>query len=265
MASKQKFSGRGCALMLAAVLLGLVGCAGSGSRASYVESYEQGRYDRASVDAIRVVRDPGAPDRELARLTAGLSAHALGKDDEATVWLRPLTTSANDAVAGKALATLGLISLGDGEDRTAAKSLSRAAGKLRGNDSARAAMFAGDAYANLGSFDAARLQYRLAQASAKDSALKSEIMSRLGDGFTLQVGAFANRSNAERSRKQLEQNRLFESLGSPVVLERTDDRGARLFLVQVGRFTTQRDARAAQLRTGIGGIVTIAASDAQTG
>jgi hypothetical protein len=249
-------------LLLAAAL---AGCAGSGSGASYVQSYERGRYERASADAIDAVRDPASPDRELARLTAGLSAHALGRDDEAALWLRPLTTSEDDAIAGKAMATLGLISLADGEHRTAAGMLSRAAGRLRGNDSARSAMFAGDAYANIGSFDAARLQHRLAQASATDAALKREIMSRLGDGFTLQVGAFASRTNAERSRNRLEHNRLFESLGSPVVLERTDDRGARLFLVQVGRFTTQRDARAAQQRTGIGGIVTIAAADAPTG
>ena len=260
--------GLALAFALAITGSGLTGCAGGGaprSSYSYIEDYEHGRYDRASVDAIRVVRDQGAPDRDVARLTAGLSAHAMGRHDEATVWLRPLTTNRKNEIAGKALATLGLIALEDGEHRTAAKSLSRAAGKLRADDSARAAMFAGDSYAKMGSFDAARLQYRLAQASAKSSALKREIRSRLGDGFTLQVGAFADRNNAERSRRRLSQNRSFSALGDPVVLQRIDARGTRLYLVQVGHFSTLRDAKAAQLRTGIGGIVTIAPSGAVSG
>jgi len=254
-------------LSVLTIAAGLWGCAGSGAgaRASYVDDYQQGRYDRASHGAIRAVRDAGAPDRDVARLTAGLSAHALGRDDEATEWLRPLTTNADDQIAGKALATLGLIAFDAGEHRTAAKSLSRAAGKLTGDDSAHAAMIAGDAYVNLESFDAARLQYRLAQSSAHAPSLKREIASRLGDGFTLQVGAFANRTNAERSKRHLAQNRSVAALGEPVVLQRTDNRGARLFLVQVGRFSTKRDAKAAQLRTGIGGIVTFAPSNTLPG
>ncbi|MCB9848967.1 MAG: SPOR domain-containing protein [Phycisphaeraceae bacterium] len=254
--------GAGC---LSALLLGS-GCAGStAQRASYVEQYEQGRYTQASVNAIRVVRDSGAPDRDLARLTAGLSAHALGRNDEASVWLRPLTERSDDQIAGKALAALGLIALEDGEDRTAAKLLSRAAGKLRGDDSAHAALFAGDAYSNLGSFEAARLQYRLAQSSAKDPGVKALVASRLGEGFTLQVGAFANRGNAERTRRRIEQDSVLDTLGEPTVLARKDNRGGTLYLVRVGHFHTERDARAAQLRTGVGGIITLASAEDTAG
>lgn len=265
MALNQNYSGLVLRITLLLAIAGLTGCVGAGDRSSYVEDYELGRYDKASMGAIRVVRHTGAQDRDIARLTAGLSAHALSRNDEATVWLRPLTTNADDEVAGQALATLGLIALEAGEDRTASRLLSRAAGKLTADDSARAAMFAGDAYVNLERFDAARLQHRLAHASAKDPALVREIASRLGDGFTLQVGAFADRSNAERSRRRLAQNRSFAALGEPIVLQRTDNRGMRLYLVQVGHFTTKRDAKAAQLRTGIGGIVTIASAEALSG
>jgi len=252
---------RSALLVAAAAALGLQGCGQtSGYRSSYVEDYERGRYTTASTGAIRAVRNPNDEHRDIARLTAGLSAHALGKNDEAIVWLRPLTTNRDEEVAGKAMATLGLIALEEGENRTAAKSLSRAAGKLSADDSAHAAMYAGDAYANLGSFEAARLQYRLAQSAVRDTGLRREINSRLGEGFTLQVGAFTNRMNAERARRVVEENRMFDTLGDAVVLQRTDNRGTRLYLVQVGHFTSKRDAKAAQLRTGIGGIVTMSAS-----
>jgi tetratricopeptide (TPR) repeat protein len=241
--------------VMLASLGALAGCAGSSNRSAYLEEYDRGHYEKASMSAIKVVRDPGAPDRDLARLTAGLSAHARGKKDEAMVWLRPLTTNKDAEIAGKALATLGLIAFEDGEHRTAAKSLSRAAGKLKSDDSARAAMFAGDSYLSLGSFDAARLQYRLALAAAENPKLKSEISSRLGSGFTLQLGAFANKSNAERITRRLAQDRTYASLGSPFVTQRNDNRGM-MYLVQVGYFSSEQDAKAAQLRTGIGGIIT---------
>lgn len=253
-------------LTLAALAFGLPGCAQtSGYRSTYVDDYERGRYSSASSGAIRAVRNPNEEDRDIARLTAGLSAHAMGRNDEAIVWLRPLVTNHDDEIAGKAMATMGLIALEEGENRSAAKALSRAAGKLNANDSAHAAMYAGDAYANLGSFEAARLQYRLAQSAARDSKLKQEVNSRLGEGFTLQVGAFTNRMNAERARRVVEQNRMFDTLGDPIVLPRTDNRGTTLYLVQVGRFTSKQDAKAAQLRTGIGGIVTMSSSNANAG
>ena len=253
-------------LALATLALGLQGCAGSsGSRASYVQDHNNKRYLSASNGAIHAVRYPGDENREIARLTAGLSAHAMGRNDEAIVWLRPLAENRDDEIAGKAMATLGLIALEEGENRSAAKSLSRAAGKLTADDSAKAAMYAGDAYANLGSFEAARLQYRLAQSAARDRDVRREITARLGEGFMLQVGAFTNRMNAERARRVVEQNRMFDTLGEPIVLPRTDNRGTTLYLVQVGRFTSKQDAKAAQLRTGIGGIVTMSGSSGSAG
>jgi len=268
-AAMENRSSRGLVLALSSAFLLITqwqgGCAGGSGSPGYVDDYEHGRYSQASVDAIRVVRDSAAPDRDSARLTAGLSAHAMGRNDEATVWLRPLTTNRNDEVAGKALATLGLIAMADGELRTAAMSLSRAAGKLKGDDSAQAAMRAGDAYASMGSIDAARLQYRLAEASARDTSIKGEIASRLGEGYTLQVGAFAKRANADRSRRMLARDPQIESLGDPVILQRADGRGRTLYIVQVGRFQTRHDARAAKLRLGVGGIVTIAGSEHGSG
>lgn len=267
MTSKRTYSGRIALLTLALTLGALSGCAGSAghSRANYVDDYERGRYGAASAGSIRALRDPSATDRDVARLTAGLSAHAMGRNDEATVWLRTLTTNEDPVIAGKALATLGLIAFEDKEYRSAAPSLSRAAMKLKGNDSARAALYAGDSYAALGSFKEARVQYRVATKAAADPRLRNEIARRLGEGYTLQLGAFASRTNAERSRRQVTQDHSFQSLGAPVVLERINNRGARLYLVQVGRFGSVRDAKAAQIRTGIGGIVTMASVSNHTG
>lgn len=261
MVSIRTTTGRFALGAVALTLISMTGCAGSGAhhRATYVDDYERGRYSSASSGAIRALRDPGDPDRDVARLTAGLSAHAMGRNDEATVWLRTLTTNDDPIIAGKALAGLGLIAYEDQEYRAAAPSLSRAARKLNGDDSARAALYAGDSYAAIGSFKEARVQYRIATRVATEPRLRNEIAQRLGDGYTLQLGAFASRTNAERSRRALAEDRTFRSLGTPIVLERINNRGATLYLVQVGRFGSVRDAKAAQLRTGIGGIVTMAA------
>ena len=267
MASIRTFSGRIALLTLTITVGALSGCAGSAahSRATYVDDYERGRYGAASAGSIRALRDPGAPDRDVARLTAGLSAHALGRNDEATVWLRTLTRNEDPVIAGKALAAIGLIALEDKEYHTAAPALSRASQKLKGDDAARAAMYAGDAFSALGNVTKAKEHYQIAGKTASKNKFRNEIASRFGDGYTLQLGAFASRTNAERSRRQVAQDRMYHSLGAPIVSERTNNRGATLYLVQVGQFGSVRDAKAAQIRTGIGGIVTMASVSAHTG
>ncbi len=236
----------------------LAGCS-SGSKESYTEQYNEGHYATAYAQASRSAGLSVSEGDPEARLTAGLAAHAMGKNDEAERWLRPLTSSPDRSVAGPALAALGLIDAERGRNASAAGLLSRAAQKLSGDESARASLHAGDAYAAIGRPDAARMQYRLGATAATDSGLRGLLQERLGDGsYTVQVGAFTSRMNAEKAMADAARIAGMHGLQSPRLFERMDDRGQRLYLVQMGLYPSEAAARRAQQQAGLSGIIALA-------
>ncbi|MEM1424427.1 MAG: SPOR domain-containing protein [Planctomycetota bacterium] len=252
--------GREIVLVVALGLIaGLPGCAQprSGGTADSVALYEMGRPGEALVAARSEHRGATGRARERAALTAGLSAHSLGRDTEAEGWLRPLRSSRDDRVSGRAVATLGLIAMDRGEHARAAGLLERAGRELTGEAGARAQFHAAENFALAGNPETARLHMRLALARTGDPELRDTIRAGLGiAGYTLQVGAFAERGNAVRAQDRVRASAARLGLGEPMIVEKASATGARLYVVRVGAFSDARSAREARVRLGNTGVVT---------
>lgn len=195
--------------------------------------------------------------QDQAALIAGMSAHALKNTSEARRWLEPLTKSEDPVIAGRAAAELGLIEAEQGHHEQAVKDFDTASLKLSGNEQAHADFMAGESYTALGRTDMARLSYRRAMSTATDAGLKSQIESRLSlGGYTLQVGAFADRTNAERAASKVVPTASKLGLEQPKVVARPGSNGRTLYAVQVGSFKDKTEADKARSRFGDTAVVT---------
>lgn len=238
------------------------GCSSGGKSKGYIADYEAGRYRDALASASKAADRSSGAEKERAALVAGLSAHSMKSNAEAERWLRPLTTSRDRQIAGRAQATMGLIDAQRGNQAGAATRLSQAAQLLPGDEGANAGLNAGDAYMKLGRAEAARSQYTLAFAKATDDHLRSAIAGRLDQsGWTVQVGAFATRMNAEKAARDSTSVATGLGLGQPRVVVATDAGGKTMYLVQVGKFRTKAEADAARSRLGPTTIVAAAGAD----
>lgn len=223
---------------------------------SAVTAYEAHNYEQAYKDAAAEYNRTSGLRRDRAALMAGLSAHALGRYAEAKRWLEPLTHHSDRDISGRASATLGLIDAKEGNNAAAAALLSSAGRKLTGEAAAHANFEAGESYAALGRLAAARLHYQLAAATTTDPELKKLIADRLGMvGYTVQVGAFASRTNAERKAASVRPRAMALGLGEPRIVERVGSGGRRLYLVQIGSYKTEREATTARTRLGGDAVV----------
>lgn len=245
----------------------LGGCSGAQkhSATSYSSAFERGRYTEAYDQSILVANSPRAGDKEQAALVAGLSAHALDRNADADKWLRPLLNSSDRAIAGKAGATLGLIEQERGSNTQAAALLTAAAGKLQGDEAARAWMYAGDSYAKLGRANEAKDAYQQASGLVRsDTALRSMVADRLAGagpsptsagGYAVQVGAFSTRANAEKEARK------YGSFGTPRIVEITDSKGRHLWAVRVGQFPSRDQANGLKKRMGASSRVVAASGE----
>lgn len=249
----------GLAMLLIAVSL-MHGCASprqTGGKASAVALYEMGRYDDAYRAAIREEGRSSGKVRQRAALTAGLAAHAIGRDAEASRWLRPLARSNDPKVAGRAEATLGLVAMADSDHPRAATLLASAGRKLTGEASARANYHAAEAYTLSGRPDTARLHMRLALAQSTDDDFKNTIRRQLGEfEYTVQIGAYSALQNAERAAEGVRSSATRLGLGDPRIVEHRTAAGSTLFLVHIGKFVTRDEAKSARVRLGRQGVVT---------
>jgi tetratricopeptide (TPR) repeat protein len=269
-AARAAWVGGWALLLLVAAACPPAGCAAGGKpRAdpgpAYDQLYSGGRYAEAYEEASKVAGSLSGKDKQHAALVAGLSAHALNKNPEAEKWLRPLTTSSDPQVAGESLATLGLILQEQSRHAQAAEMLAGAAGKLTGDQGARAALYAGDSYRALGKRDDATKMYELARSKAeRDNALKVMISDRIagvppppkastvsaiggrapapnamppmrGGAFTVQVGAFSTPALAQKEAAK------FARWGAPQITPITKN-GRTLYAVRLGSFATKADA-----------------------
>jgi len=248
--------GRFARVLAGGALVLTAGCAAESASRS-ARDYNAGRYWEAQRLAEVEAGAAAGVDRQRAALVAGLAAHAQGEHAEAQRWLGPLRSASDPSIAGRAQAGLGLIHLERGEYRQAAALLSEAASKLTGDDAARAGHHAGQAYAAIGRLDAAHLQYNLALSAVSDPDLRDTLIAQLDrSAYTVQLGAFANRANAQRAARRFASLTAGLGLGEPTVRA---ERSARrtLYLVQVGRFSQKDQAVDAKRR--IGGEAIIAA------
>lgn len=253
----------------------LAACAaspGSTSSASYIDDYAAGRYSEALQGArVASANLQKTRERERAALIAGQSAHALNRTADSERFLRPLTESTDPEIAGSASATLGLIAQDRRLHHEAARHLSVAAAKLRGDEAARAALYAGDSLRAVGKHPEAREMYKRAQSLLEsDTNARRLIADRLsgsgtggtvlgspttgGGRYTLQVGAFATRERAQRQADRFSSTAAALGLGSPRI-SRLSSGGRELFVVQFGRFSSRPTADATRLKLGGGAVV----------
>ncbi|MEO1130129.1 MAG: SPOR domain-containing protein, partial [Planctomycetota bacterium] len=216
-----------------------------------------GNYRRAYREATAEHDRTSGVRRDQAALIAGLSAHALDQDDTALGWLRPLMNHPDRQIAGRASATAGLIEAERGNHETAAAALSNASRWLSGDAAAQAHLQAAHSYEALGRIDAARLHYRLAHSQAIDRRLRS--LSDVGaqmSAYTVQVGAFRDYDNAERSAARVIDVAEAFGLGNVRIVEMPTVRGDVLYLVQIGEYDSEGDAQRARLQIGGDSVVT---------
>ncbi len=248
------------AMMIAMVsMLGLGGCAGnraSGSLEEVTEAYRSGRFAEAGAKAEAYAKDASGVDRDRAALIAGQSAYAMNNRTGAEKWLRPLASHAEPEIGGNANATLGLLAFNERRYSQASVMLGSASSRLSGDDGARAALYAGDSYEQLGQPAQARASFQRGLQTVQDAMLKKSLQDRLVQGpYTIQVGAFQSRQRAEQSRTQYAPTTKRAGLPPPRVVPTTAGPGSQLFAVQIGTFTTRPAAELARARSGLPGAV----------
>lgn len=240
------------------LVLATAGCQHTGpSRSSTALSlHERGDYAAAYREATAAhPRSTGRAQQEAA-LVAGMSAFELKRYDDAEHWLRPLARSSDREIAGRATATIGLVSVARGNYALAAIDLSSAGRQLTGQESARAHFFAGECYTLVGRLDAAQRSYALARGAAGSSDLAGRAGDRMVSGpYSVQFGAFTVYGNAESAASGARSRARGVGLEAPRIISTSDVNGRTLYLVHQGRYATKGEADIARVRLGGGAIV----------
>ncbi|MDG2422483.1 MAG: SPOR domain-containing protein [Phycisphaerales bacterium] len=228
---------------LTALLL-VVGCESTqGNRSALTLAsarYEAGDFNRAR-DLAEPLRSHEQPQSEEAAWIIGLCDYRQGKLQQAETQFRFITTGTDKALAAQARVMLAQIDLSKGHPSLALASLSRAWSHLPSEHRRRAAELAVTAAKVMN--DAKAEDQWLARMPSAPSRSTTEIKA-LRDRYTLQAGAYRNRSGAESLKSSL--NGKDCSLGDASIRTRTDRRGRTLYLVQIGSFTTRAAADAAR-------------------
>ncbi len=233
-----------CLLALALAALG--GCAsnraaGGGAlpdMKAVMADYESGRFLDAYTGAVSLYRRSVVPERDEAAYLAGLSAYRLQRYEDADRYLSPLVRIASTDVAGRAAGTLGLVELERGRYREAAEYFKKAADRLEGQGKAEAAYRAGLAYKESGSHSLARVQFIIARGASTDAAFQAKVDRELKtSGYTLQLGVFASRANAEAMVREFQAGRG-ASIGEARIVTSEGSRGETLYYVNVGTFNS---------------------------
>jgi len=228
--------------------LGLVasGCAHplDAARSAYVS----GDYARAYVLASQ--KSEGAVEhRQEAYYIAGMAANLLQEEGDAQRHLTAASRPANNEIAGRAAAQLGLIYHRQGRLERAVPHLAAAAPLLHGEDRANAYLQTAVIEQKLGRWSTASANLEQARRLARRRETQQRIAHHARyRAFTVQLGAFTIEANARRAAALAARR---SGKLSPAVVIATGDDGGRLYLVQIGQF---RDvASAALIRRRFGG------------
>ena len=211
------------------------------------KAYEAGQLTTARQTAEPLAKAAG-PRSDEAAWIVGLCDYREGKLASAQSRFRYVTTGADQPLAAQARVMLGQIELAEGEPSQCLASLARAWTDLPETHQRRAAELGVSAAEALG--DARAEDLWLSRMPAASSRTTKEMVS-LRERFTLQAGAFRNRNGAESAKSELNQQATMTRLGQANIRTRTDRRGDKLYLVQIGSFSTRSAADAA--RRGLNG------------
>ena len=204
--------------------------------------YNAGQYQEAYDGAMAALRGTAGEERAQANYLAGLSAFRLGRLNEAERLLLASAASSDPTLSGRSRAIIGLIRMEQDRPLVAAEEFKAAARLLDGNEAAEAAYRAGMAYQAAGDWSSARAQFTIASARGGTGIARQAEAGIQQTGFTIQVGAYANRENAERAAAEHRPMAERHGLGAPRIVPRHDSRGQLLYIVQFGQFGTQAAA-----------------------
>lgn len=201
------------------------------SDGSAAGDYESGLYASAYTKATREAAAASGARHERAALIAGMAAHALDRHADAEHWLGPLTMSKDREIAGRASATLGLIEQERGRHARAVQLLNDAADKLSGDEAVR-------------SRSAAALSSRALDGGGSIGGGGVGV-GTLGP-YTLQLGAFSSRANADKMASSSSATARRAGMGDPQVSIDQDSKGRSLWVVRVGSFPSRAAAMRGQ-------------------
>lgn len=219
-------------------------------------AYGQSDYATAYREAERIVqRFSGRPGQEAAYF-AGMSAYHLQEPGKALDFLRIAAESHERTIAGRAMAQAGLIHHEKRHYEAAARLLQDAAGRLSGEDRARAGIRAAAAQQKLGRWAQAAANLREARRTSNDPDVHRHVDDHLTYGaYTIQLGAFTVDANARRVAHAATNRAAAIQIGPPRMLRAVDANGRRLILVQVGRFNDYAAASSARSRLATAGDI----------
>lgn len=255
--------GRLSSAMMMATSLILAACESKpkADMAGALADYDAHRYDAAMGQAAEVQRESSGPQQDEAAYLAGLSGYRLEKYDEAERHFLVSADAADVETAGQSRAMLGLIRMKQNRPSEAAAHFAAASGMLQGEDARKAAHQAALAYEQAGNESAAALWTTKAGGFSRSdrgntttargggSASQAQVAPS-GRGFSLQVGAYQERSRAQRAADDVAPLAQQHGLGPMRIVPSRDSRGRQLYLVQFGWFESRTAAAAARQRLG---------------
>jgi len=227
-------------------------------------AYRKGDFTTAYREAQQAMRSNHGNLKNEAAYMAGISAYRLKDSSSAVYYLKEASSGNGSQLAGDALAMLGVIYAEQGKYPESVQAQLQAVKHLpAGPDRANAYYYAAKAQQKMGQWSQARANLRSARSASQDEAFRRDVGHELDAGaFTLQIGAFTDRTNAQRAAENLATRTSTLKLASPRLVPAKDAQRRKLTLVQVGRFSTYADAESArqQLRPLTAIVVSMAGS-----
>jgi tetratricopeptide (TPR) repeat protein len=239
---------------------GMLAACGSGSRqgmSAAMSDYAAADYSAARDKAAGVARSSSGSQREDAAYLAGLAAYKAGDLVEAEGFLLTAINAGDQVTAGRAKAQLGLLRMDQQRYREAGDLFRDASQALSGDDARQAAHYAALAYQKSGDASAARTWAEVARRPSAGGEVVTVAMRQAtgaagatGAAFTLQIGAYHDRSGAEWAVRNATPSVERQGLGPVRIVESHDRRGQSIYLVQFGQFESRAAATAAKAKLG---------------
>ncbi|MGI9014904.1 MAG: SPOR domain-containing protein [Phycisphaerales bacterium] len=234
--------------MLLSLPLATAGCEGPGAGSQLdgsIAAYDASQFDVARMGALDVMRSAASPQREEAAYLAGMSAYRLRDIDDAERLFMTAAKSSDATVKGRSTAMLGVIRIDQGRSPDAAHYFATAAAMLPDRD-----------------------EVRRAQELARDGGAAMNAQSNSGRDtlqvapdtsearYTIQVGVFTQKANAESAQRNAEATARQHGLGPVRIVTRADSRSNQtLYVVQFGSFASEATAQASRARIGRGDFI----------
>ncbi len=233
-------------LMALLTMLVLTACNAPKSSSSAISlasaQYESGRFDQARLAAQPLLAKAN-PDSDQAAWIIGLCDYRQGRMVDARKQFRFVASGSAPELSAQARVMLAQIELADGKASMCLANLDRAWPQLPEIHRRRAAEIAVAAAREVD--DSSAVNLWLDRMPSAPSRTTPE-MASLRDRFTLQVGAYRNKTNAEQLKNKM--NIHSSDVGDVMIRTRTDRRGQKLYLVQIGSFSSRSAAKAARGR-----------------